>query len=287
MKRLEGRTAVVTGGASGIGFALAKALREHGCSVVLCDLDEERLAQAAQALECLPPGQAYAGVAPARVLTRRLDVRDGAAWDEFSRELCTSEAAVHILANVAGVVVAGAVAETSRDDAEWIIDVNFLGMVHGCRALLPILLRQDEAHVINVSSMMGAAVGVPKQALYGASKAAVRVFSESLWAEHAWGPVGVTVVLPGVVRTPIIQRARFTRPAERDFVLARVKDRGASPDGLARIMVGAIRRRRRRVVYGWDAWGLVIASRLLPRLLATAIAAAIRRLSPDGPSAQE
>jgi short-subunit dehydrogenase len=176
------------------------------------------------------------------------------------------------------VVVGGSVAETEAADAEWIVDVNLMGVVHGCRAFLPVLSRQDEAHVVNVSSMMGAAVGVPKQALYGASKAAVRVFSESLWAEHAWGPVGVTVVLPGVIRTPILRRARFTNSAERAFVLAQVGERGASADALARAIVRAILRRRRRLVYGWDAWALVISSRVAPRLLATLVAALLRRI---------
>lgn len=279
MRRLSGRVAVVTGGASGIGLALGKALCRSGCTVVLCDVDEARLESAVREVESQRDlGTANGGTTAPVVVGRHLDVRDAAAWDALAAELDESFGGVHVLANVAGVVVGGALAETSAKDAEWIVDVNLMGVIHGCRAFLPILQRQDEAHVVNVSSMMGAAVGIPKQALYGASKAAVRVFSESLWAEHAWGPVGVTVVLPGVIQTPIIRRARFTNDAERAFVLAQVGERGASPDALARAMLRAISRRQRRLVYGWDAWALVLFSRLAPRVLSALVAAAIRRV---------
>ena len=165
--QLDGRTAVITGAGSGMGRALAQLLSGRGCPVAISDVNEAGL-------------QATAASIAGPVLARRLDVRDRDAQFEFAREVREwSPAPLGAVFNNAGVTLSQTVAETSPEDFEWIVDINFWGVVHGTQAYLPWLLEQDSGAVVNTSSVFGF-IAWPTQASYNATKFAVRGFTESL-----------------------------------------------------------------------------------------------------------
>ena len=168
--QVDGRTAFVSGAASGIGRAVALRLAAHGCPVAIVDQDEDGLRETAELI---------AGP----VLARTLDVRDRQAQMAFAAEVADwAPAPLGMVFNNAGVATSQSVAEGSVEDDEWVLDINLGGVVNGVRAFLPILLRQDSGVIVNTSSVFGL-VGIPFQSAYCASKFAVRGFTESLRQE--------------------------------------------------------------------------------------------------------
>jgi NAD(P)-dependent dehydrogenase (short-subunit alcohol dehydrogenase family) len=198
MQRLEGRIAVITGAASGIGRALALQLAEAGCGLALVDVQAETLRRVGA--ECRERG--------AQVSTHAVDVSDRAAMAALPQRVIDFHGAVHILINNAGVTVADTVLEQSLEDWDWIVGINLWGVIYGCRAFLPHLLAAEEAHIVNLSSVFGIA-GVPMQAAYCTTKFAVLGFSESLQAELRGTCVGLSVVHPGGVNTNIVRASRL------------------------------------------------------------------------------
>jgi NAD(P)-dependent dehydrogenase (short-subunit alcohol dehydrogenase family) len=195
---LEGKTAVITGGASGIGLASAKQLARSGINLVLGDIEGETLAGAVEGLRT--KGAHAIGVTTD--VTKEEDVialRD-AALSEFG--------AVHVVFNNAGVA-SGAAIGTPTKVWKWVIDVDLFGVIYGINAFLPLFLEQNEGHVINTASLAGLG-GAPGMGPYCAAKFAVVGLSESLFHELAMSGsnVGVSVLCPGFVRTRIHESAR-------------------------------------------------------------------------------
>lgn len=193
MRTLEGRVAVVTGAASGIGLAVAKSLSDAGVCLLMTDLDRTAVDDGAAAV------RDRGGTAEAA----RLDVRDPDAVDKAADLAVTRFGALHIAVNNAGVVNRGLAWELSLDDWHRVLDVNLWGVIHGVRSFVPrILANADEGHVVNVASM--AAVH-PQQRLgpYTVAKHGVLGLSDVLRADLAsvGAPVGVSVVFPGRIRT--------------------------------------------------------------------------------------
>lgn len=200
MRELEGRTAVVTGAASGIGFALAQRFGAAGMRLVMADVERPALAQTTQALRSQ-------GVEVAEVPT---DVSDPAQVDALNAAAQDAFGPVHLLCNNAGVAAGGPIGEIALEDWRWVLDVNLFGVVHGLRSFLPgMIAHGQEAHVVNTASVAGL-VSPPLMAPYSASKFAVVAISESLRLEMRMTgtKVGVSVLCPGWVATRIHESSR-------------------------------------------------------------------------------
>jgi NAD(P)-dependent dehydrogenase (short-subunit alcohol dehydrogenase family) len=243
VKELQGRIAVVTGGASGIGLGLASAFAAEGMKVVVGDIEEPALGDAIAKLEA----------SGAEVLGVRTDVSDDASVAALAAAAIDRFGAVHVVCNNAGVGGGGLSWEAPLSTWEWVLGVNLWGVIHGIRAFVPILMQQDEAHVVNTASIAGLAAG-PFMGPYNASKHAVVALSETLYHEMALTApqVKVSVLCPGWVRTRIADAAR-NRPgggeesaaeAPARQLLQSVLERGMAPEELAAIVLDAIRAER-------------------------------------------
>lgn len=257
MMRLDQRTAVVTGAASGIGRAIAMSLAWRGCHLALADLDEAGLAQTAEML----------AASRVHISRHRLDVADADAVASFPDLVRAEHTGVDVLVNNAGVALGGTFEQVSDTDFEWLFGINFRGVVRMTRAFLPLLKASDDARLVNLSSVFGL-IAPPGQTAYAASKFAVRGFSESLRHELKGSSVGVTVVHPGGVATAIADRARRpadlpTEEAARQRAEAR-KVLRLPPEIAGETIVKGIERRRARVLVGSDAKILSVIERVAP-----------------------
>jgi NAD(P)-dependent dehydrogenase (short-subunit alcohol dehydrogenase family) len=248
MDQLAGRVAVVTGAASGIGRALADRFAAEQMRVVLADVEADALAAAEKELRDTG----------AEVLAVRTDVANGADVDALAQAAVDAFGAVHVVCNNAGVGGGGPMQTLTTADWQWVLGVNLWGVIHGVRAFLPILLEQDEAHLVNTASMAGLVSG-PFMGPYNTSKFAVVGLSETLFKELAvqGANVGVSVLCPGWVNTNIADSER-NRPAElarepqpdapdstalRDL-LSQMLTTGMAPADVADHVVAAIRQKR-------------------------------------------
>ncbi|HSG89671.1 MAG TPA: SDR family NAD(P)-dependent oxidoreductase [Pseudomonadales bacterium] len=203
MDQLEGRTAFITGGASGIGFAMAKAFAGAGMKVAIADVEQAALDTAVAKLK----------EGNADVLGILLDVRDRAAMDAAAQTVEDAFGPVHLLCNNAGVGAGGPMHETTHGDWDWTLGVNLNGVVNGQQSFLPRMVAHGEGgHVVNTASMAGI-MGVGGMGPYNASKFAVVGISEALAQDVAHAGIGVSVLCPGFVKTNIFESER-NRPAD-------------------------------------------------------------------------
>jgi NAD(P)-dependent dehydrogenase (short-subunit alcohol dehydrogenase family) len=254
---VDGRTAFVSGAASGIGRAMARRLADHGCPVAIADQDEAGLEQTAEQIS-------------GPVLARKLDVRDRQAQMAFAAEVATwAPEPLGMVFNNAGVTTAQGVAEGSVEDDEWVNEVNFGGVVNGIRAFLPILLRQDSGVIVNTSSVFGL-MGWPLQSAYCASKFAVRGFTESLRHELRSSGVRAVAVHPGGIKTNIVRNARFhgdplRRDLSHDDMVAEFEAIArTTPERAAEIIHRGVKAGKSRILVGGDAVFFDALVRLAP-----------------------
>lgn len=195
---LEGKTAVITGGASGIGLATATQLARSGVNLVLGDIESDTLESAVKGLK----------ESGARVLGVRTDVTNEGDIVALRDAALAEFGGVHVVFNNAGVA-SGAAIGTPTDVWKWVIDVDLYGVIYGINAFLPLFLEQNEGHVVNTASLAGLG-GAPGMGPYCAAKFAVVGLSESLFHELALmgSQVGVSVLCPGFVKTRIHESAR-------------------------------------------------------------------------------
>lgn len=198
MRDLKGKVAVITGGASGIGFAMARRFQADGMRIVLADVEAGPLDAA---VEALAGGGEVIGVVT--------DVADRAAVDELARRTISTYGAVHLVCNNAGVGPGGVTWEVPSAVWEWVLGVNLMGVVNGVAAFVPHLVEQDDGHVVNTASVAGL-VGFPGMAAYCATKHAIVGLSQALELDLrlAGANVGVTLLCPGATKTRMTDSGR-------------------------------------------------------------------------------
>ncbi len=259
MKNFNERVVAITGAASGIGRALAVDLASRGAHLALADLDAVGLAETVGLCE----GHGI------KVTSAEVDVADRAAVFAWADKVADEHGAVNMIVNNAGVNLAATAAEQSIDDFEWVMDIDFWGVVHGTQAFLPHLRAADEGHVVNISSVFGL-VSIPGQSAYNAAKFAVRGFTDALRMELEieGSNVSVTTIHPGGIKTNIVNsgrrddtvRAIGQDPADMQNEFDKLAI--SSPEKAARQILKAVERNRRRALIGPDAKLFDIASRL-------------------------
>lgn len=251
--KVAGKVIVVIGGGNGIGRHVVLELLRRTARVAAVDLRQESLDETVALAE-----------AGDRLATFQLDVTDRAAVDALPERVVGALGEVDGLVNVAGIIQPFIrLADLDYDAVDRVIDVNFYGTLHTVKAFLPLLLQRPVAHVANVSSM-GGFLPVPGQTVYGASKAAVKLMTEGLYAELRDTHVGVSVVFPGAVRTGIATNSGVDTPSS-----AAGEDGPrfpmTEPDKAAEIIVDGIEGDRFHVYVGRDARLMNLLNRLAPR----------------------
>src|SRR3984957_7284946 len=267
--KLENRTAVVTGAASGIGRAIAVSLARRGCNLALADVNEAGLSETARMAQSAQSHRinATAPTASLRITQHHLDVADRRAVAAFPQAVIGAHPGVDILVNNAGVAIGGTFEAVSEEDFEWLFEINFWAVVRMTRAFLPLLQKSDDARLVNLSSIYGI-ISPPGQTAYSASKFAVRGFSNSLLPELAGSKIGVTVVHPGGIATSIADNARVPKDMPPEEVAKRKaiakKALRMPPAAAGEIIVKGIERRSPRVLVGNDARFLAFLELLAP-----------------------
>jgi short-subunit dehydrogenase len=261
MTAINGSAAAVTGAASGIGRALAIELAARGCDLAIADRDEAGLA--ATAAELASSGR--------KVTTHKLDVSEPAQIQAFAQAATAAHPGLNIVINNAGVALLGHFHEIDQAQFDWLMNINFWGVVHGTRAFLPHLATRPAAHIVNISSIFGI-IAPAGQTAYCASKFAVRGFSEALRHELklANSPVKLSVVHPGGIATNIVRNMRtgvaVTDNARRAEAIEFFDKEFAktTAEAAATTIIAGIEKNAPRILIGGDARMLDRLQRILP-----------------------
>lgn len=269
---LNGKTVVITGAGSGIGRALALEFGARGARLMLADLDAASLQAVAEQLRAT-------GV---DCTERVCDC--GREADIHALAAATAETLgdADIVVNNAGVALVSTIEDARTEDAQWLMNINFWGVVHGCRAFLPQLRRRPQAVLVNISSIF-AMISLPSQGYYNAAKAAVRGFSDALREELRDTPVSVLCVHPGGIKTNIANRARMVGGGgigqSPEDMRRRFNEEAAitTAESAARQIVEAIGAGRSRLLIGRDARLADLLFRLAPASASKWISALARR----------
>lgn len=262
MKNFKNKVAAITGAGSGIGQQLAILLAKQGCHLSLSDINEKGLQQT---VELLKP---YSNIT---VTTKKLDVSDREAVKQWAQETVQDHGSVNLIFNNAGVALGSTVEGATYEDLEWIVGINFWGVVYGTKEFLPFIKQTQDGHIINISSLFGL-TAQPTQSGYNATKFAVRGFTESLRQELDIEKSGVSslCVHPGGIRTNIAKSAKMsdslnslgmdpTKSIQNFDKLLRTP-----PEEAACQILQAILKNKRRLLIGSDAKILDAFQRLFP-----------------------
>jgi short-subunit dehydrogenase len=274
VKTLDDKVVVVTGAGSGIGRALALDLARRGSHLALSDVDEAGLAETVAQVQ----------KTGARVRSDRLDVADRDAFARYALDVVEEFGRVNVVINNAGVALAGDFTDLEYNDIDWIVGVNFWGVVHGTKEFLPHLIASGDGHVVNLSSLFGL-VSMPGQSMYNATKYAVRGMTEALREEMliAGHPVGVTAVHPGGIKTAIARNARVSAKESKEDTARLFDEKLArmTPERAAEIIVNGILKNRARVLVGLDAHAVHHFAKLLGSRYQDVVARTSKRVLPD------
>lgn len=262
--QFEGRVAAVTGAGSGMGRALAKALAGSGARVAISDVDQRGLDATVAAIAEANGDRASA----ANLHSAVLDVADRDAMFRWAAEVAAHFGQVNYLFNNAGVSVSAEVMQLTQPDFEWLMNINFWGVVHGTQAFLPHLQAANEGHIANTASVFGI-ISVPSQAAYNASKFAVRGFTEALRQELQDSHIGVSCICPGGVKTNIVKTSRYipsdnAAPTKETMAEKFEELAGLTPAQAAEIILRGVVRNKARILVGKDARFIALINQLLP-----------------------
>lgn len=261
MKNFKNKVAAITGAGSGIGQQLAVLLAKQGCHLSLSDVNAQGLAQTIELLE----------KSNVRVTTQKLDVADRDAMKLWAADTVQNHGSVNMIFNNAGVALGSTVEGASYEELEWIVNINFWGVVYGTKEFLPLIKKSGEGHIINISSLFGL-TAQPTQSAYNATKFAVRGFTESLRQELDIENCGVSAlcVHPGGIRTNIANAAKMNDSLR---ALGMNPEKSAKtfnkllrcpPEEAARQILDAVQKDKRRLLIGNDAKTLDLIQRVLP-----------------------
>jgi short-subunit dehydrogenase len=279
MTAIRGAAAAVTGAASGIGRALALELAARGCDVALADRDDAGLATLAA--EISRDG-------PQKVTVHRVDVGEPRQIEEFAQAAIASHPGLNIVINNAGVALMGQFDEIDQAQMDWLMNINFWGVVHGTRAFLPHLNGLREAHIVNLSSIFGI-IAPPGQTAYAAAKFAVRGFSEALRHElaAAASPVRLSVVHPGGIATNIARNSRtgvgMTDNARRAQSIEQFESSArTTPQAAALRIIHGIENNQPRILIGNDARLMDLLQRIRPATYWAPLARLVEKMTKTG-----
>jgi short-subunit dehydrogenase len=261
MKNFKNKVAAITGAGSGIGQQLAVLLAKQGCHLSLSDVNAQGLAQTVELIE----------KSNVRVTTQKLDVADRDAMKLWAADTVQNHGSVNMIFNNAGVALGSTVEGASYEELEWIVNINFWGVVYGTKEFLPLIKKSGEGHIINISSLFGL-TAQPTQSAYNATKFAVRGFTESLRQELDIENCGVSAlcVHPGGIRTNIANAAKMNDSLR---ALGMNPEKSAKtfnkllrcpPEEAARQILDAVQKDKRRLLIGNDAKTLDLIQRVLP-----------------------
>jgi len=274
MKSFDGKVSVITGAGSGIGRALALDLAGRGARLAISDVNDAGLAETVDLVK-------NAGAREVR--SDHLDVADRAAFTAYAEQVVEQFGQVNLVVNNAGVALAGDLVDLEYPDMDWIMGINFWGVVHGTKEFLPHLIASGDGHLVNISSLFGL-VSMPGQSMYNAAKYAVRGLSEAVREEMlvAGHPVGVTVVHPGGIKTAIARNARYSDKEDGeesakffDKNLARM-----APGRAAEIILKGVEGDKARVLVGIDAHAVHQVAKLLGSRYQDVVAKRAKKLGP-------
>jgi NAD(P)-dependent dehydrogenase (short-subunit alcohol dehydrogenase family) len=274
MKDFRNKVAAITGAGSGIGRALALELARRGCHLALSDVNLDSVIETA----------ARVRGSNVTVTTHRVDVADREAVHAWADQVVKDHGKVNLIFNNAGVGLGATVEGMRYEDLDWLMGINFGGVVSGTRAFLPHLKASGDGHIVNTSSVFGL-IGVPSQSAYNAAKFAVRGFTEALRQELDMLSCGVsaTSVHPGGIKTNIARSARrdpsiASLGADPEAASAKVEDSFiTTPEVAAKVILEAVAKNKRRVLIGADAYVIDWIARLLPAAYQKLVVAYARR----------
>jgi short-subunit dehydrogenase len=259
MSLTKSSVAVITGAGSGIGRALAlRFARENIAGIAIADFNEQGL------------NETFAMLADSKipVSKHKIDVSKLVEVQRFADEVLAEHSRATHLINNAGVGVIGSFEQISLEDFEWLMSINFWGVIYGCKVFLPILREQDSAHIVNISSVFGM-IAPPEQTVYCASKFAVRGFTESLRHELEDSNISVSSVHPGGIKTNIARNSRLGEKTPEDYKKQGVAffDKVAltTPETAAETIMKGIKSKNPRILIGKDAHAISYIHRLFPK----------------------
>jgi len=255
MKNLKDKVAVVTGAGSGIGQATAIALAREGCHLALADIHQ-------------PGMEATAGDVDGsggKVSQHKVDVASREEMERFVEEVIAHHDRVHIIVNNAGVSVFADFIEQSIEDIEWVLGINLWGVIYGCKFFLPHLVKEQEAHIVNISSSAGF-FPTPKMSGYTTSKFAIRGLSETIRLELDKHNIGVTTVHPGMIKTNIPHATKYQEKdrKKQETGAAMFSRFGHPPEKAAHKIVQGIKNNSQRVLIGPEAYVFDVLKRAFP-----------------------
>lgn len=261
MKSFNNKVAAITGAGSGIGRSLAQQLARQGCHLALADINGEQLQATRDSI--LSDAQAPKNLL---ITTSVVDVADRNQVEKFAAQVMADHGRVNLVFNNAGVAVDAELSDASYADMEWLMGINFWGVVHGSKAFLPHLMAGEAGHIVNISSVFGL-FAVPGQSIYNGSKFAVRGFTEALRLECRYTPVNVSAAFPAGIKTNIARNARMAL-AEGESREKRVRFAEAlfvnSADRAAADILAGVTKNKARILVGRGAGWADFLSRVMP-----------------------